>query len=279
MRLIITANYDAGRTGVAYRLPLRAAARKLVHALGGVIPGWLGWLGLMLVWLVVIALLRITGAHGAAVGAAQLIPTVALVLALALLLELATADYGPAANDNAAGTAVALALTRALDAAPPRHATTELVLQGAGAGGGIGLRRYLRARKRTLSRANTLVIGIAPSGSGTVRWWLSDGPFIPLRYLDRLRELCARVAAEEPHLRAAPTRGRGATPALPARAARLPGIAIGCLDEHDLVPRSHQRTDTPDAVDSGALDATVEYGLMLVDAIDAFLTPRALRPA
>jgi hypothetical protein len=251
----------------------------VLKALGGPAPGWLGWLALMLVWLVVIALLRINGDRGKAIGAAQLIPTIALVLALALLLELATADYGPAAHDNASGTAVAVALARALEAAPPRHARVELVLQGAGEGGGIGLRRYLGARKHTLSPANTVVIGIAPTGAGTVRWWLSDGPFVPLRYLDRLRQLCARVAADEPHVRAAANRGRGATPALPARAARLPAIAIGCLDERDLVPRSHQGSDTPEAIDPVALDAAVEFGLLLVDGVDASLATGAVRQA
>src|SRR5437763_5907905 len=43
-RLIITANYDAGRMGLAYRRPLRTVAAWLRGTTRRVTPGWLGWL-------------------------------------------------------------------------------------------------------------------------------------------------------------------------------------------------------------------------------------------
>jgi hypothetical protein len=43
------------------------------------------------------------------------------------------------------------------------------------------------------------------------------------------------------------------------------------LDELGLVPRSHQASDTPETIDEQALDHTLELGLLLADAIDAFL--------
>ena len=268
VRLIITANYDAGRTGVAYRDRIRAATARLA---GRGAPGWLGWLAIALVWLEVIAIIRLEGAGGTAVGAAQLIPTVGLVIALAVLIDLASADFGPAAGDNGTGAAVAIALARALDAAPPRHAAVDVVLAGAGDGSGIGLRRYLRARKRTLQPGNVVVLGVAACTAGASRWWLSDGALVPLRYLAALRELCATLAREEPHLEARAHRGRGCGPALAARLSRLPAITIGCLDEREIVPRSHQRSDTAGAVDTAALDRAVQFGLLLVDAIDGYL--------
>jgi Peptidase family M28 len=275
VRLLITANYDAGRTGLAYRgAPRRTIARLSEHS-GGLAPGWIAWLVIALAWLLAVAIARLGGASGAPVGVAQLPPTVALVLALALLVELGSADFGPAANDNASGAAVAIALARALDAGPPRNAAVELVLAGAGdggsGGGGIGFRRHLRGRRRALSATNTVVIGIAASGAGRPRWWVSDGGLIPQRYFGRLRELCEQIAREEPHLGAAPHRGRGATPARAARASGLPAIAIGCLDDDSLAPRSHEARDMPAGLDPKALDATVQFGLMLVDSIDAFL--------
>jgi hypothetical protein len=202
------------------------------------------------------------------------------VLALALLLDLASADFGPSAGDNGSGVAVAIALARALDAAPPRHAAVDVVLQGAGDGSGIGLRRYIRARRRSLQRSNVVVLGIAACTAGAPRWWLSDGALIPLRYFPRLRELCAAVPTEESALVAGPHRGRGASPALAARVARLPAITIGSLDERGLVPRSHQRSDTAEAIDGAALDPVLEFGLLLADAIDGFLArPPARTPA
>ncbi len=279
VHLIITANYDAGRAGVAYRDWLRAPFARFQRIAGGRAPGWLAWTAIALIWLLVVAIVRTQGGTGSAIGAAQLIPTVGLVLALALLLDLATADFGPAANDNASGVAVALALARALNAAPPSsRVSAEVLLTGAGDGFGLGLRSHLRANRGKLRAANTVVLGIAPSASGQPRWWRSDGQLVPLRYFERLHRICAQLAGEQPKLEFTTHRGRGATPAFPARSRRLPAIAIGCLDERGLTPRSHQARDTAEAVDSGTLDTTVHLGLMLIDAIDSFLQERPAPP-
>ena len=193
-RLIVTANYDAGRTGLIYRDPVRATAARLRRATGGVAPGWLAWLVLASAYELAIAIVRLTAHHHPhALGVLQLPPAVALVLALALLLDAAGAGYGPGAGDNAAGTAVAIELARTLAAAgasgaagagadPGRTATVELVLQGAGQDEQIGLRRYLRTRKRELRQANVAVLGIAACGAGHPAWWSSDGRLVPLRY-------------------------------------------------------------------------------------------------
>jgi len=133
---------------------------------------------------------------------------------------------------------------------------------------------------RMLTHSNAIVLGIAPCGSGAPRWWVSDGPLVPLRYFTMLRRLCERVAGGDPGLEARPQRARGTAPAFPARLARLPSIAIGCLDGVGLAARSHQRRDTPEALDDETLDRAVEFGLLLVDAIDSFLaTERAVTHA
>jgi hypothetical protein len=269
VRLIITANYDAGRVGLAYRDRVRAACARLRAIAGGLSPGWLGWLMIGLFWLLAVAILRLEGTRGTAAGIAQLLPTVSLVIALAMLLELASADFGPAAGDNGSGVATALAVARALDAGPPGRLAVDLVLQGAGDGDAIGLRRYLRSRRKALNVTNTVVLGIAPCGAGHPRWWVSDGPLVPLGYFRRLRALCADVARAESNVADRPHRGRGVTPALPARALGLPAITIGCLDERGLVPRSHTLRDAVAEVDHRALDAALGFALELVDAIDA----------
>jgi Peptidase family M28 len=271
LRLIVTANYDAGRMGVVYRDGPRRAAAKLRALTGGRTPGWLAWLTASLWWLLVVAVARMHGVHGTLIGLLQLPPTVGLVLVVALLLELASSPIGPAASDNASGVAVAVAVARALDVAPPKALRVEVVLAGAGEGGAIGLRRFLGIRRRELTSANAIVLGIAACGAGSPRWWHSDGALIPLAYHHRLRAQCAGIAGAEPQLGAAPHRGRGATPALPARITGLPAIAIGCLDERGLAPRSHQPSDTATAIERAAVDATLELALMLVDAIDAEL--------
>ena len=264
--LIVTANYDAGRTALVYRDALRRPTAYLRRVAGRSAPGWLGWISIAILWLLAVAIVRASAHHApAALGAIQLVPTVALVLALALLLEAAAAPYGPAANDNATGTAVALAVLDALSPSTPPNVHLELVLAGAGEGGGIGIRRHLRGRRRELRRANAIVLGIAPSGAGELHYWRSDGRLIPLGYGRALRELAAAI--QKPRAQS----GRGETPAFAGRALGLPAIAIGCLDERGLTPRSHQPTDVNTAIDETALENTTQFALVLVDAINASL--------
>ena len=274
VHLIITANYDAGRSGFVYREAVRkpfARATAVFGRLGPIWLGWLGWLTVAMALLLVTAILRLGGDKGTTVGVLQFVGTVGLVLSLALLLEIASSTPTPAASDDGSGVAVALALAAALDAAPPRRLTVEVVLHGAGDGFGIGLRKHLRARRRTLTARNTVVLGVAAAGAGRPRWWASDGQLIAERYFKGLAQLCAQVATQDPTLKLAAHHGRGAAPAFRARTARLPAISIGCLDEAGLPPRSHRADDTPDALEGEALDAAVQFGLMLVDAVDAFL--------
>jgi hypothetical protein len=275
VRVIVTANYDAGRTGLACRDALRAptARIKRLAGEGRFTPGWLGWLIVEMVLLLAVAVAR-HGSSGPAttpVGILQLIPTAALVVQLALLLDLATAPHGPAAGDNAAGAAVALTLVKALDAAPPRRMTVELVLSGAGDSAMAGLRRHLRRRRGQLEPADTIVLGIGPCGGGHPCWWVSDGPLVPLGFHHRLRSLAERAGGPATPLAATRHRGRGTSPALPARMSGLPALTIGCVDARGLAPRSHQRADVPERLDAGAMDALLEFALLLVDAIDADL--------
>jgi hypothetical protein len=276
--LILTANYDAGRAAFVHRPRLRRTAARARDAVRGAAPGWLGWLALAMTWLLAVAIARAEGASGTAIGAAQLIPTVGLVLALAALLELAVAPPGPAANDNASGVAAAIALARALDAAPPGNAAVHVVLAGASDGDGSGLRAYLRSRRRSVRPQNAIVLGLAACGEGRAVWWHSDGPLYPLRHLATLRRLCAGLAASGVGPPPAPHRGRGSSPALQARLRGIPSITLGRVDAHGLAPRSHDPGDTAAAVDPAALEASVALGAELVEAIDEHLAA-TLRPA
>lgn len=275
VHLVITANYDAGRCGLVYRDALRRPVAWLARASGRLTPGWLWWVCVALVWLSVVALLRAEGHGGTALDVIQLVPTVILLLAFALLLELATSLFSPAAGDNGSGVAAAIALGLALDATPPRRMTVDVVLQGAGDGEGLGLRDYLHSRNQVRGPANTVVLGFAACGAGHPSWWISDGALVPRRYRKELRTICAAIARDESQLGARSHRGRGHTPPLRARWARLPAIALGCLDGNGVAPRSHQPDDTPQAVSLEAVDQAVAFGLLLVDRIDATLARRA----
>jgi ABC-type proline/glycine betaine transport system permease subunit len=236
---------------------LRAAAAAAAEATKGWGPGWIGWLAIALAWVLAIAILRLEGHRGTVIGIAQLIPTVGLVAAFALLLEQASAAFGTGENDNSSGVAAAIALVKALDASPPPHLSVDLVLQGAGDGGGIGLRHYLWKRRKARTAPSTVVLGIAPCARGNPLWFQSDGALAPMSYFRALRRLCESIARDDPGLGAHPHRGRGSTPALPARERRLPAIAVGATGSgHD------------------AVDVVVEFGLLLVEAIDSYVATR-----
>ncbi len=244
--LILTAGLDTPRGGILHRpAALRAAARLRAIA-GAWTPGWAGWLVLALVAVLATAIARAGGDHGAGVGIVQLGPTVALVLALALLLEQATAGPGGPALTDAAGVAGAVTLARALAAAPPATARVELVIQGAAGTGALGLRHHLRRRRRTLRPSSAVVLGITGGETEPVRWWSSDGPLVPLRPLGSMR----RLAARQPGLR--PFAGRGTSPAYPALVRRIPALTLG---------------DAPPP-------AIVRAGLALIDAVDAEIAAR-----
>jgi hypothetical protein len=103
-----------------------------------------------------------------------------------------------------------------------------------------------------------------------------------MRFTRALRRLAADVAASEAYLRAGSHTGRGTTPAWPARKRRVPALTIGCLDPRGLVPRSHQPTDTAERIDAAAIESAVQFGLILVDAIDVYVgssPARAVTPA
>ncbi|HET9103597.1 MAG TPA: hypothetical protein VFN55_09605 [Solirubrobacteraceae bacterium] len=263
-RLIVTANYDAGRTGIAYHPLLRRPAAAGRRALGPLAAGWRAWLALDITGLLIIALVRSGGNTGRPVAIVQLVLTVGLILGLALLTELAVSPFGPAASDNASGVGVALALVRALDVSPPRHLSVELVLTGAGAG--TGLQRHLRAER---PGPETVVLGLAACGHGEPRFWIADGSLLAARFSPGLIELAGESAAAIPG--AGPHRGRGSSPALPARRARLAAITLGALDARGLPPASHLPQDTADTVQAPAMDRVLALALGLVDALDAEL--------
>ncbi|MBO0769777.1 MAG: hypothetical protein J2O48_13930, partial [Solirubrobacterales bacterium] len=220
VKLVITAGYDTSRLDPRH-------ARWL--------PGWLFWLAALMVWVLVMGLVRIESAHSSTlIAVLQLLPTVGLVGAAAALL------LARQRSDESDAVATALALTRALDTAPPTNLGVELLLTGGSATYGLGLHNYLKKRRKQLDRTNIVVLGIQ---SGDATFYLNDdGPLLPLAFFGPLRNLAAEDAGLPARL------GRGCSPALRGRMKRLPSLTIG-----------------------GPPSETVTAGLLLVDAIDSYI--------
>src|SRR5829696_1970352 len=270
VRLVVIAAYDAGRSGLAVGRGPRRTDAAVRRALRGHWPSPRAWLTWALLGVTACCAARIGGEDATWLGAVQLVPTVALMVGVALLADLALADPVPDAG-QASAAAAALEVVRRLDADPPRLVEVELVLAGAGDGMALGARRYVRARRRRWDPARVALLELRPCGGGTPRWWTHDGELIAPRLHPRLIELAAAAAGVAAGPGGRPHRGRSVSGAYAARQARWPAVAVGALDEAGLVPRAHTRQDTPEAVDPGALRATVELAVAIVGRLDADL--------
>jgi hypothetical protein len=267
VRLVICAHYDAPRSGLVFGERTRATVAAAQRLARGRLPGPLAWLALALAMVTAAAAARLAGVENTAIDVVQLPPTLGLMAAIALLVDVALSRPVPGADEPASGAAVAIALAVALDRDPPRRLAVELVLAGAGDGPSLGMREFVCSRPRWRPEA-TAVLQLGACGRGTPRWWRSDGPLVPQRLHQRLVALAERVAREEPHLRALPRRGHGAGPAWRARRAGWPAIAVGCRQDEAWPSAARQPTDTADRLDPQALRGALELALALVAALD-----------
>jgi hypothetical protein len=270
LRLVLTANIDAGRTGSVYRDGWVRAESRLRRGLGGHLASVPGLLALLIAVLAALAGARLAGAGGTALGVAQLIPTVLALVALALLADILLSPPSPGANVNASGVAAALAVFRQLRRSPPENLDVCLVLGGAGEAGALGVRRYLHERRRRGWRAQDVaVLALEPCGTGTPCYLTHEGPLLALRLHPQLVACARAAAAGEPLLGARARRSHAGGAAYAARRRRWPAIAVGAVDAHDRPGPAHRPDDLPERLEQRTLADTVELCLALIDKLDA----------
>jgi hypothetical protein len=243
--LVITAPYDAPRRGLVLNDRWRAPLRR--------VPPWT--LAACGVAVTAAAAARVADYEPGWLGAVQLVPTLALLLAMAAAADVALSAVSPGANDDASGVAVAIALFDELEREPPRTLRPAVLFTGAGHAVPRSAARHLRAEGLGTERVMLLELG--PCGAGRPAW--------------TARHAQVRAAAE----RAARALGIGEGPRPRRAEARVPAIRIACLDERGISPRAHQEDDTPDKVDPRAMTAALDLALGVVDALDAELSARA----
>jgi hypothetical protein len=256
--LLICARYDAPRGGLVTRDGPRRLAARLRGRLGGRALGPRAWVALGLAAVAACAGARALGVEGLGIGAAQFVPTLGLLLALAAAGDIAAAPLSPGAGDNASGVGVAVALHEELRRNRPDALAPALLLYGAGEGGPAAVHAHLRREK--LDRAGVVVLEVAPCGAGAP----ASATAHP-----QLRRAVERAAEALSGAARAPLRRSGAAGA--ARSRRLSAVWIGALDADGIVPRSRQPSDTLERLDAAAADATLDFALACVDALDAEL--------
>jgi hypothetical protein len=233
--LLLTAHCDVGRGGLVLAEgweERRARVGRLVRRRIGALEPFF-W---ALVAVLACCLLRLPGIEGTVLTAIQFVPTVALIVAVPLLLDIALSPPEPGENDNASGVALALALAnRTTDRL--ENFGVHVVVTGAQKAVAQGMRTFLRRHRAELGRARTVVMNLDEVGVGTVRWTSLEGALVTLPSRAQLTGLCEALAEDDEDAHARPLVNRAPSDGYAARAAGLAAITITCRDELDCAPR------------------------------------------
>jgi hypothetical protein len=269
-RLVITAHYDAARTGAIFS-PKRA--RRAAH-----LRERYPWLGPFRVIFWSLALLlpslgaRMAGVDSNAIAFAQLPFTLVPLVAIFALVDIELSDVVPGANDNASGVATAVALAADLEAEPTEHLDTWIVLPGAGECQQEGMRSFMRAHRDPLADRPTYFLNLDTVGHGSVRFVTAGGWIVSYELDRRLAELAAAIAeADAPgddHEPARPLAHALAGDEMPARLAGFPAIALTATDDDGYIPHLHLPSDTRENLDPAALERAHDFALELMRQLD-----------
>jgi hypothetical protein len=271
-KLVLTAHYDAARSGVIFAHRRKPAPRPIraLSRLGSRIDVFF-W---ATVAVLVIALVRlatgITSDESAALTIVQFVPTVLLLVGVLLFVDVALSEAVPGANDNASGVAAVLELARKLEAEPPHHLDVWVVLTGANEGLMLGMREWMRAHREDIDPRRTFFVNFESVGRGEVRYVRGEGFVVIEQHDARLVRLCESIGTGKPHVL------RFGTDAVIPTMRGFSSITICCTDPYGRIPDRHRQSDTADKIDPAAMQAAGDFARKLVHRIDAELLPSQL---
>jgi Peptidase family M28 len=264
--LILLAHYDAGKSGIA--LSQKAEARRA--AFGNLVRRPIGpleplfWAQLVIL---VCCVLRLAGLSGLLLTVVQFVPTVLLIVAVALLLDVALSPTKAGENDNATGAALALRLAERFGKGQLDHFDVHVLLTGGQKAIAAGSRSFLKRHKRELSRGRSVILNLDAVGSGTVRYTSREGPLLAIKSHPQLVQLCQAIAEDDEDENAFGARtlvNRAPSDGYAARSAGLPAITISCRGRLDYVP---------DRVDAEAIERAEGFCAELIRRLDAEVGP------
>jgi hypothetical protein len=284
VRLILSAHYDAARTGWVFGRRMRSHKDSASESDGGSngsskeaergrrsAPGpfriffWAG-----LVPLLPLLGLRMAGVEGAWLGALQSVPTILLIVAAFLLIDIALSDTVPGAYDNASGVAAVLSAAEQLAAEPAANLDLWVVLPGSEESMCEGMRSFVRRHRKELDPERTYFVNVDSVSHGTLNYEVSEGPVVGLPLDSELVGLCEALAGsgEGNGLSAEPLRYSLLDDALPPRIAGFKAITIRATDGGEPAPWYHTQHDTPERVDEPALTRAAEFVVALARLLD-----------
>jgi hypothetical protein len=271
--LVLTAHYDAARSGAIFNA--RAIKRRarignaiLRRPIGPAEPFF--W-SIMLI--LVCCTIRLFAGDSTPLNAVQFVPTIVLIVAVPLLIDIALSEITPGASDNASGVATVLRLAERygdrLD-----FFDVDVLFPGAGEGMQLGMAAYLKRHKKQLDTETTVFLCVDDvGGGGGIRYATKEGWLLAYPYHPDLVALCEQIREDDAGdgwYDAQPSNTRTATDAHRARVAGFPAIAIGTAD----APHYHQATDTSENLDEQSLRRAYDFCSELIELIDERIGPK-----
>jgi len=239
--VVLVAHYDAGREGMALgrRLSRRFGAQPLVGAQLAVLA---------------CCLARVAGVDATALGVVQFVPTVVLVVAVALLLDLALSATRAGENDNASGVALAFGLFERFRSQRLEYFDVQLLFTGGQKAMAAGMSSFLERHGAKLSKQSTVFINLDEVGRGTPRYARREGPLFALKPGVQAADLFDAPG----YVNRSPSDGYA------ARLRGYPALTISCRDAGG---RGGPR------VDAEAVGQAEAFCLQLIEGLDAELGP------
>ena len=199
---------------------------------------------LALLVLLACCVLRAGGMEGTALTIVQFIPTVVLIVYVALLLDVALSPATPGENDNASGAGVVLRLTERLDGL--EYFGVHVLFTGSQKAMAQGMRAFLRAHRKGLP-GDTVVLNVDAVGGGDVRLTKKEGPLLTVSSSETLT---GRADAET-------STNREPSDGYAAGSARLASVTV---------------TSTTDRLEEDTLAKAEEICVEIVEALDEELS-------
>jgi hypothetical protein len=247
--LVLVAHCDAPRGGIAGRVRFPVGGLDLLF-----------WAQLAVLTCCV---LRAVGIEGTPLTVVQFIPTLGLIVAIALLADVALAGTRAGENDNASGDVLLLRLTERLGSRV-EHFDVHVLFTGGREAGGAGLRDFVKRHRDRLPRDRTVFVNLDAVGAGDPRYTRREGALLRARSHAQLVGLANQLV--EDGFDAGAIAPRRASDGSAAAAAGFAAITITGSDH------------ASGRVEERALDRAEAFCAELVERLDAELGPALSEP-
>ncbi len=263
-RLVLMAHYDAARTGYVFGRPLAWLNQRGDRTRLLIGPFRLFfWFGLAPLLAILGA--RMAGLDATWLSALQAIPTIALIVAAFLLIDVALSDVVPGAYANASGVAAVISAAEQLRDDPPENLDLWIVLTGSEESFCEGARAFVRAHRKELDPERTAIVNVDSVSYDQVRYETSAGAVISIPFDRELLGLCDALASAEERFAAGPLPHSLFDDAIAGQVRKIPSVTV---TDGYRAPWYHRHEDTPDRVNAGALTTATDFVIALARLLD-----------